>query len=325
MFKYLDGRIEVAGRYMSDRTSSRAATAKAATAVLAQAVYVDSSTNMEKLAALHSGKGLIAFDLDNTMVPAGTTMTEETARAMAELLKYRKVAIVSGAGFSEIDRRVVDVLKGVLAEMDQAELMANLILLPSVGSSLYTYSNGGYAAVYSENLKEAEKSHIRAVFTALLDEGAFGRQAQVYGDQIVDKGSSMTLVITGNDAPPDVKNSCDPNKALRRSLLPRVRGEIGAGFNVTLGGPESIDVTRSGVDKGYGVEKLITTLGIRNGDVVYIGDAFASDGNDYPVLRTGVDALHVKSPTETWKFVLAVVRNASINAQLLRKSSSDQA
>jgi len=53
-------------------------------------------------------------------------------------------------------------------------------------------------------------------------------------------------------------------------------------FSVRLGGATSIDVTKPGIDKAYGIRKLRDLLGITIKEMVYIGDALFAGGNDYP-------------------------------------------
>ena len=40
-----------------------------------------------------------------------------------------------------------------------------------------------------------------------------------------------------------------------------------------LGGATSIDVTKPGIDKAYGIKKLQETLGISIKEMIYVGDA----------------------------------------------------
>jgi hydroxymethylpyrimidine pyrophosphatase-like HAD family hydrolase len=71
------------------------------------------------------------------------------------------------------------------------------------------------------------------------------------------------------------------------------------GFSIRLGGATSIDVTRPGVDKAYGVRKLRDVLGIAIGDMIFVGDAIFPGGNDYPAKQAGVASIRVRDPQET--------------------------
>ena len=70
-------------------------------------------------------------------------------------------------------------------------------------------------------------------------------------------------------------------------------------FEVRVGGTTSIDVTKIGIDKAYGVKKLIKLLGLTKKDVLFVGDQLSLGGNDHPVKAMGIDCLEVSNWQET--------------------------
>src|ERR1700690_1816195 len=78
-------------------------------------------------------------------------------------------------------------------------------------------------------------------------------------------------------------------------------------FSVQIGGSTSIDVTRPGIDKGYGVRKLQETLGVAIRRMIFVGDAIFPGGNDYPAKRTGVTSIAVRDPHETKRVIEAII------------------
>ena len=68
-------------------------------------------------------------------------------------------------------------------------------------------------------------------------------------------------------------------------------------FSIQLGGATSIDVTRPGIDKAYGVRKLHETLGIAIADMIFVGDAIFPGGNDYPAKQAGAESIRVRDPS----------------------------
>lgn len=78
-------------------------------------------------------------------------------------------------------------------------------------------------------------------------------------------------------------------------------------FSIQLGGSTSIDVTRPGIDKGYGVKKLQETLGIAIEDMIFVGDAVFPGGNDYPAKQAGVVSIEVQDPHETKRVIEATI------------------
>jgi len=62
-----------------------------------------------------------------------------------------------------------------------------------------------------------------------------------------------------------------------------------------LGGETSIDVTKPGIDKAYGIRKLRDILGIEINEMIFVGDTLFPGGNDYPAEEAGVVSIRVKT------------------------------
>ena len=88
-------------------------------------------------------------------------------------------------------------------------------------------------------------------------------------------------------------------KAILDTLIPE--------FSVRMGGSTSIDVTKPGIDKAYGVGKLRDILGISLKEMIFIGDALFAGGNDYPAEQAGVVSIPVQGPSETKRVVETII------------------
>ena len=74
-----------------------------------------------------------------------------------------------------------------------------------------------------------------------------------------------------------------------------------------LGGTTSVDVTRQGIDKAYGIRKLRDILGVAISEMIFIGDALFPGGNDYPAKEAGVVSIRVRDPNETKRVIEAII------------------
>ena len=88
-------------------------------------------------------------------------------------------------------------------------------------------------------------------------------------------------------------------KAVLDTLIPE--------FSVRLGGATSIDVTKPGIDKAYGIGKLRDILGIQLKEMIYVGDALFPGGNDYPAKQAGVISIPVRDPNETKRVIETII------------------
>jgi hydroxymethylpyrimidine pyrophosphatase-like HAD family hydrolase len=123
---------------------------------------------------------------------------------------------------------------------------------------------------------------------------------------IEDRGSQITFSALGQQAPLEEKQKWDPDYSKRRKIkevLERLLPE----FSVRMGGATSIDITRPGIDKAYGIQKLRDTLSVSLGEMIFIGDALFPGGNDYPAEQAGVVSIAVKGPEETMKLIQAII------------------
>ena len=98
----------------------------------------------------------------------------------------------------------------------------------------------------------------------------------------------------------------DPDFAKRKKIK-TILDTLIPEFSVRLGGATSIDVTKPGIDKAYGIGKLRDILGIRLKEMIYVGDALFPGGNDYPAKQAGVISIPVRDPNETKRVIETII------------------
>ena len=98
----------------------------------------------------------------------------------------------------------------------------------------------------------------------------------------------------------------DPEFTRRKKMKTILDGLI-PDFSVRLGGSTSIDVTKPGIDKAYGIKKLRDVLAISIEEMIFIGDALFPGGNDYPAEQAGVVSIRVRDPHETKRVIEAII------------------
>jgi hypothetical protein len=242
-------------------------------------------------------KQLIVFDLDGTLAQSKASIDAEMATLLGALLDIVKVAIISGGNWPQFEKQV-------LAHLPHDTRLANLSLLPTCGTKFYRYA-GAWEKIYSEDFTAAEKGKITcALNTSITAAGC--KSDKVWGAVIEDRGSQITFSALGQQAPLAEKMKWDPDFAKRKrmkALLDRLIPE----FSVRLGGATSVDVTKPGIDKAYGIRKLRDTLDIAIQDMIYIGDALFPGGNDYPAEEAGALSIKVRDPDETKTVIDAIL------------------
>jgi len=81
---------------------------------------------------------------------------------------------------------------------------------------------------------------------------------------------------------------------------------------VRNGGSTSVDVTRKGIDKAYGMKELINRLGITRTNVLFVGDRLDVGGNDYPVKAMGIRCVAVENWRDTAIFIRGMIQTFTL-------------
>lgn len=243
-------------------------------------------------------KQLIAFDLDGTLAESKQPLQDSMQEALCRLLTVAHVAVISGGDWPQFQKQVASRLP---ARSD----FSRLWLMPTTGTKLYTHTGGEWRARYAELFADAQKSSILQAFDASLEATGFVPE-QTWGERIEDRGSQITFSALGQQAPIHAKESWDPDFAKRKIIQADLRQRL-PGLSINMGGATSIDITREGVDKAYGLKKLRDASGIPLDAMMFIGDAIFPGGNDYPAKELGLDTVRVRDPNETLSVIAAIV------------------
>jgi HAD superfamily hydrolase (TIGR01484 family) len=241
-------------------------------------------------------KKLIVFDLDGTLAESKSSLDAEMARLLNSLLGIVKVSVISGGNWSQFEKQV-------LANLSHDERLKNLCLLPTCGTKFYQYGSD-WKLLYSEDFTDEEKTKIISSLKQATESPDLKPQ-QTWGDIIEDRGSQITFSGLGQHAPLEEKEKWDPDFSKRKRIKALLDTFIPE-FSVRLGGATSIDVTKHGIDKAYGIRKLRDVLGIAIEEMIFIGDAVFPGGNDYPAKEAGALSIEVKDPHETKRVIEAI-------------------
>jgi phosphomannomutase len=245
-------------------------------------------------------KKVIAFDLDGTLAASKSPLTDRMAEVFSRLLDRFEVCVISGGKFEQFDKQL---LSGLNADPGKLE---RLHLMPTCGTRYYTYSltDHDWKKVYAEDFNEEDKKRIIEALNKGFDDLGY-REKEIFGECIEDRGSQVTFSVLGQDIV-DVlgnegvrrKEDWDPDNKKKLELRDYIAPLI-SDFEVRVGGVTSIDVTKLGIDKAYGMRKLVELLGINKEDILFFGDRIQEGGNDYPVKVMGIDSLEVSRWEDT--------------------------
>jgi HAD superfamily hydrolase (TIGR01484 family) len=246
----------------------------------------------------------IAFDVDDTLTKSKQPLTEDIGGLLSTLCALVPVAIMTGGKLEQIRKQIVERVPHIT--------FTNIFLFPSGASSAYSFSEDGIPTpLYQHTLGEEEVAKIFEVSLSVIKDTRLIEGQMLYGDVVEARDSSVAISLLGQMAPPEIKKVFDPDQKKRLMLLPLLKEKL-PDYDIKIGGLTTIDITKTGIDKAYGVKKFSEITGVTEKDILYVGDALYEGGNDAAVLKTNAKVKAVENPEDTKKFLEALLHEVTL-------------
>ena len=248
-------------------------------------------------------KKLLAFDMDDTIAITKSPISARMATAFGDILDNFDICIISGGNYNLFGNQFISQL-----HVEPAKL-ARVHLMPTCGTRYYRYdlTQKEWVLQYAEDLTSEEKVEISMVLEESAKEAGFWPENPA-GQVIEDRESQVTYSGLGQYASAEDKYAWDPDKKKRMAIREIALNKL-PNLEVRLGGTTSIDVTRKGIDKAYGMQKLMDANGFKKEDILFFGDQLQEGGNDYPVKAFGIDVIEVTRWEDTAGHLEAIVKD----------------
>ena len=266
-------------------------------------------------------KKVLAFDIDDTLNVAKTPITEEMAKILVKCLDHFQICPISGQKFDQFLVQIVNPLIEVGAKPEQ---LRNLHLFVAQGTQYYRYHPEGWSwgkgavqievtnfdkVVYDEKDWEKvydyplEKKQVKEITAALKkaakELGYWEEDKLKEGDEIIENRlTQITFSALGQKAGTKEKYAWDPKHEKRDAIVARCR-EIAPDYEYEVGGTTSINAFVPGMNKVFGMTHLIEELDVGKSKILYFGDMTQPGGNDYPVVKMGVETITVRNWEDT--------------------------
>lgn len=224
------------------------------------------------------------FDLDNTLTRSRTKITPAMKDVlMSHISSDRDIVVVSGAACSQIQ-----------FQMDSTPCH----LLGQNGNHCIDIERGElWQDLLSDEHKQEIYAHIRQMHR--------GWQVPDEHDLIDDRGAQLCYSIYGHHAPVHIKETFDPDHAIRKRLLQEYPF-VSEHLEVKISGTTTLDYFRKGKTKGHNVARFINSVGWNKDDAVYFGDMLVPGGNDESVIGV-IDTVLVADPLDTLQKLQAML------------------
>ncbi len=237
---------------------------------------------------------LLIFDYDRTLAKPIESLTPAIASELVRLLENNYVAIISGGR----DLYQLDKLLTRYLPLINKDSLSHLYLCPWYGNQIYKWDNGYRLIFDAPHMSDVER---RDIFIVLdhFDWKRYGIE-KVYGDQIEDRGTSISINCLGRDVPKDIKDKWDPDKAKRLIIKRDLDKAFNNKFDIYATGRNTIDIVSKDNTKADNTVVLAKLIGVPLSEIIFTGDEFAPHGNDFPMLELDQIKINmVNGPEET--------------------------
>jgi len=253
-------------------------------------------------------KEIIVFDIDGTLTPSKAPADKEMIGLLLDLLDKKSVAIIGGGKYSLFQDQLVK----QMPENDKR--LERLYLFPTNSTAFYRF-NGDWNKIYSHELSENEKKEINDAFEKTFSEVNYQHPEKTYGTVIEDRGTQISfsplgqevVSVLGEKEGVALKEEWNKKYDDLRQKMRQVLQEKLPEFEVRAGGLTTIDITRKGIDKAYGVRQIAEHLNVQIENMLFVGDAIFPGGNDYAALETGIDYVKVENPSDTKELIRTII------------------
>lgn len=245
---------------------------------------------------------LVAFDLDGTLAESKQRVSAEMGNLLAQLLEKTRIAIMSGASFSQFESQV-------LPAIPETKNLHKLYLFPTNAAQCYVFKGGNWTRAYDRSFNAFEKSRVRQALAEALAETGFAEPpTRVWGERIEDRGAQISFSGLGQHAPLEAKREWDPAGEKKGKIREAVAKRL-PDFSVSASGMTTVDVTQKGINKAYGIRQLIELAQTGVAEMLYVGDALEEGGNDSVVKDTGIKTVEVFGPEETAQLIERLLKD----------------
>jgi len=243
---------------------------------------------------------LVAFDLDDTLAPSKSPIDPRMGDLLVRLLGEVEVCVISGGQFGQFQSQLIENLPVA------PDALSRMHLMPTCGTQYYLHDGSGWRQQYAENLTDTQKAAALAAVESEAKRLGYWEPdnagVETWGPILEDRGSQITFSALGQSAPVDAKKAWDPTGEKKNALRAAVQRHL-PDLEVRSGGSTSVDITRQGIDKAYGMSRLAELTGIPFEQMLFVGDRLDPDGNDFPVIALGIPTQAV----DGWQDTAAVV------------------
>ena len=233
-------------------------------------------------------KKVIIADVDDTICESCQLISDEMAFEISRLVDAGfSFAFISGTKSESLQRMI------------SSKLKKEHHILGTTGTN-YTFvkNDNSVEVIYKYSLSDDEKKEIINAFDKLISNYNI-QSMTTKEDQVQDRDSQITLSAIGRHASSEMKAVYDPDGKIRLEWIEFLKKHLDSEkYHMKIGGTTSVDITKKGFDKEWGIRKFAEHRGIDHSEIIFFGDKLHPGGNDFAASKV-VDCIAVNNPEDT--------------------------
>jgi len=220
---------------------------------------------------------MYVFDVDGVITKSKQPINEKMVVALSEIMEREPIALISGASEKRFKTQILPYFKNI----------QNLHCYPTNGSDRII-------PLKDFNLIKEDLIKMSSELCYL--------ESSVFGEIVEYRINQITFSALGQEAPLNLKEEWDKSKVKRKQIIDKIT-PLYPKYDFLIGGKTSIDVVPKGINKAYGIKRIMRDFNIKKEEIIYFGDDLEPNGNDYPVMEMGVKCISVSSPEDTLSYL----------------------
>jgi membrane-associated protein len=238
----------------------------------------------------HAVPSAVIFDLDDTLTEAFKAPSPEITSRLHRLMKHVPVAIMSGASHKRLKEHIIETLPH---DIDKSRLY----IFPDTAAQCFSFKNGDWKQEYSYMIDAEDREMIVSTIESVVTKLKHFKHIANVREHVIVRDAQITFTALPN-ADDREKMVWDP-RGKKRVKLSKILQKKLPQFEVLSVARTSIDITKKGIDKAFGVRWFASELNVKPEDMLFVGDALFPGGNDFVVMKTKIETKQVVNPSET--------------------------
>jgi len=232
---------------------------------------------------------IIVADMDDTLGPFGRQISPEMAKTILEITEMTKFSILTSASISSANKQAISQINAVRETNRSLGKLENLFLFPTQGSQGWCITpDGEQKQLFIRRMVDFIDEESVEIIKKSIDSAAKKfNLLPTKGAHIDDRDSQITFYTLGKDATPEDKNKYDQTigREQRKEIAKLLNKEfenLGIEVWAQPGGKSSIDITPTGMNKAFGIDRIMQYCQTERSPIIFLGDELWRGGIDVP-------------------------------------------